>query len=96
MKGQSRLSPEVYNKKLKNRALDLGLLAMSEEEIFQMLTDVVKEGKDVTADYKSRDYKRTAETHEGFGVDLHDTEPFERNLREQEGRRYLLWRKVTG
>ena len=56
----------------------------------------VKEGIDVTTDYKSRDYKRTAETHEGFGVDLHDTEPFERNLREQEGRRYLLWRKVTG
>ena len=39
--------------------------------------------------------KRSDESH-AFGVDLTETEPFERNVREQEGRRYLLWRKVTG
>ena len=40
--------------------------------------------------------KKRSDESEGFGVDLNDVEPFERSVREQEGRRYLLWRKVTG
>ena len=46
-------------------------------------------------DLSSPAAKRSDESH-AFGVDLTETEPFERNVREQEGRRYLLWRKVTG
>ena len=40
--------------------------------------------------------KKRSDESEGFGVDINDIEPFERSVREQEGRRYLLWRKVTG
>ena len=48
--------------------------------------------------YKSniKTEKKRSDESEGFGVDLNDVEPFERSVREQEGRRYLLWRKVTG
>ena len=96
IKGQPPLLSDVYDENSKSRAIDLSLLTMSESGILQMLKDGLKEGKYVTVNSKSQDYKRTDEIHHGFGVDLHETEPFERNLREQEGRRYLLWRKVTG
>ena len=96
MKRQHPFSSDVYDKNLKHRGIDLSHLTMSESAILQMLKDGLKEKRNVTVNSKSRDYKRTDEIHQEFGVDLHETEPFERDLREQEGRRYLLWRKVTG
>ena len=47
-----------------------------------------------TQTFTSKSKKKRSDEREVLGVD--NTEPFERNLREQEGRRYLLWRKVTG
>ena len=44
---------------------------------------------------RSRGIKKSVNGH-GFGLDFDESEPFERSVREQEGRRYLLWRKVTG
>ena len=51
------------------------------------------QGKQTSITTLNKKKKRSDES-EGFGVDLNDREPFERSVREQEGRRYLLWRKV--
>ena len=64
----------------------------SNPDIFHKLQDPIP-GK-FNSNFKTE--KKRADENEGFGVDLNDVEPFERSVREQEGRRYLLWRKVTG
>ena len=87
------VSQDAYQNYAKDRGIDLRLLALPETDISEMFKHGHKEGRDVR--YKSRDYKRAAEIHHGV-VDPKEEEPFERNLREEEGRRYLLWRKVTG
>ena len=64
----------------------------SNPDIFHKFQDPIP-GK-LKSNFKTE--KKRADENEGFGVDLNDVEPFERSVREQEGRRYLLWRKVTG
>ena len=61
-------------------------------DIFYNVQDPIPEK--YKSNFKSE--KKRSDESEGFGVDLNDVEPFERSVREQEGRRYLLWRKVTG
>ena len=47
-----------------------------------------------TQPFTSKSKKKRSDEREVLGVD--NTEAFERNIPEQVGRRYLLWRKVTG
>ena len=66
----------------------------SSVDTFKKVKDQMKHNQ--TAISKLNKKKKRSDESEGFGVDLNDVEPFERSVREQEGRRYLLWRKVTG
>lgn len=80
----------MNNAKPKATHLDLS----SSLDTFNKVKNQMK-GKQTSITTLNKKKKRSDES-EGFGVDLNDREPFERSVREQEGRRYLLWRKVTG
>ena len=70
------------------------LLTHSESNILEKVKRKMKRTQEVIP--RSRGIKKSFKGH-GFGLDVDESaEPFERSVREQEGRRYLLWRKVTG
>ena len=89
---QEHFFPHISNeiKFMKRQALRLKRFSTSSSDASKDERDEIHR----TQTFTSKSKKKRSDEREVLGVD--NTEPFERNLREQEGRRYLLWRKVTG
>ena len=89
---QEHFFPHLSNeiKFMKRQTMRLKRFSTSSSDALNDVQDQIQRTQTFTSNSK----KKRSDEREVLGVD--NTEPFERNLREQEGRRYLLWRKVTG